>query len=224
MPCHLSPPYRCAMESREQPEDVVSSARLETFADGVFAIAITLLVLEIRIPDPGENVSRALVDLWPSFLAYVTSFLTIGTIWTDHHRLFTVIRGTTHGFLFVNILLLMPIAFLPYPTAVVARHWFEGKDQVVPAMLLYGGTIALVAIMFRVMWLYASSRGLLVAEAASSRAVRRRGELIYRLAPLIYVLGAAASVIDPILSLIVFLGLAVYWLSPSRRGANSSRP
>jgi uncharacterized membrane protein len=224
MPCHLSPPYRCAMESREQPEDVVSSARLETFADGVFAIAITLLVLEIRIPDPGENVSRALVDLWPSFLAYVTSFLTIGTIWTDHHRLFTVIRGTTHGFLFVNILLLMPIAFLPYPTAVVARQWFEGKDQVVPAMLLYGGTMALVAIMFRVMWLYASSRGLLVAEAASSRAVRRRGELIYRLAPLIYLLRAAASVIDPILSLIVFLGLAVYWLSPSRRGANSSRP
>ncbi|TME35155.1 MAG: DUF1211 domain-containing protein [Chloroflexi bacterium] len=132
--CHAAAPYGCAVESPEQPDDIVSSARLETFADGVFAIAITLLVLEIHIPEAGENVGKALLGQWPSFLAYVTSFLTIGTIWADHHRLFTVIRGTTYGFLFVNVLLLMPVAFLPYPTAVVARQWFEGKDQVVPAM------------------------------------------------------------------------------------------
>ena len=204
------------MESPGQPEDIVSSARLETFADGVFAIAITLLVLEIRIPEPGENVARAIFDQWPSFLAYITSFVTIGTMWANHHRIFTVIRGTTYGFLFVNVLLLMPIAFLPYPTAVVARHWFEGKDQVVPAMLLYGGTMALIAVFFSVVWLYAASRGLVPPDAVRSRAVRRRGELIYRLAPLIYLLGAGASVIDPILSLIVFLGLAIYWAFPVR--------
>ena len=216
LPCHVAAPYRSAVESPGQPEDVVSSARLETFADGVFAIAITLLVLEIRIPEPGENVARAIFDQWPSFLAYVTSFVTIGTMWANHHRIFTVIRGTTYGFLFVNVLLLMPIAFLPYPTAVVARHWFEGKDQVVPAMLLYGGTMALIAVFFSVVWLYAASRGLVPADAVRSRAVRRRGELIYRLAPLIYLLGAGASVIDPILSLIVFLGLAIYWAFPVR--------
>jgi len=204
------------VESPEQPDDIVSSARLETFADGVFAIAITLLVLEIHIPEAGENVGKALLGQWPSFLAYVTSFLTIGTIWADHHRLFTVIRGTTYGFLFVNVLLLMPVAFLPYPTAVVARQWFEGKDQVVPAMVLYGGTMALVAVMFRAVWRYADSRRLLGAEAVRSRALRRRGDLIYRLAPLIYLAGAGASVIDPILSLVVFLGLAIYWLYPVR--------
>ena len=81
------------MESPGQPEDIVSSARLETFADGVFAIAITLLVLEIRIPEPGENVARAIFVQWPSFLAYVTSFITIGTMWANHHRIFTVISG-----------------------------------------------------------------------------------------------------------------------------------
>ena len=204
------------MESHEPPEDIASSARLETFADGVFAIAITLLVLEIRIPEPGENVAQALANQWPSFLAYVTSFLTIGTIWADHHRLFTVIRGTTYGFLFVNVLLLMPIAFLPYPTAVVARQWFA-NEQVVPAMLLYGGTMALVAVLFRVVWRYASSHGLMRPEAPRSRAYQRRGDLIYRLAPLIYVLGAAASAITPGLSLVVFLGLAMYWLIPSLR-------
>jgi uncharacterized membrane protein len=201
----------------ELPEDVVSTARLETFADGVFAIAITLLVLEIRIPEPGENVAKALLNLWPSFLAYVTSFLTIGTMWADHHRIFTLIRGTTHGFLFVNILLLMPIAFLPYPTALVARQWFAGQEQVVPAMLLYGGTMALIAIFFSAVWVYAGSRGLLSPEAARSRALRRRGDVIYRLAPLIYVAGAGLSVIQPILSLIVFLGLAVYWITSGRR-------
>jgi uncharacterized membrane protein len=200
------------MESSGQPEEIVSSARLETFADGVFAIAITLLVLEIRIPDPGENVTKALLDLWPSFLAYVTSFLTIGTMWADHHRIFTLIRGTTHGFLFVNILLLMPIAFLPYPTALVARQWFRG-EEVVPAMLLYGGTMALISLFFSAVWVYAGSRGLLSPEAARSRALRRRGDVIYRLAPLIYVAGAGLSVFNPILSLIVFLGLAAYWIS-----------
>ena len=204
------------MESSEPPEEIASSARLETFADGVFAIAITLLVLEIRIPEPGENVAKALLNQWPSFLAYITSFLTIGTIWADHHRLFTVIRGTTYGFLFVNVLLLMPIAFLPYPTAVVARQWFA-DDQVIPAMLLYGGTMALVAVLFRVVWRYASSHGLMRPEALRSRAYQRRGEVIYQLAPVIYVLGAAASVINPGLSLIVFLGLAMYWLIPSLR-------
>ena len=197
------------------------TARIEAFSDGVFAIAITLLVLDLKVPRV-HNLPRSqglldeLLHQWPSFLAYVTSFVTIGTMWANHHRIFTVIRGTTYGFLFVNVLLLMPIAFLPYPTAVVARHWFEGKDQVVPAMLLYGGTMALIAVFFSVVWLYAASRGLVPADAVRSRAVRRRGELIYRLAPLIYLLGAGASVIDPILSLIVFLGLAIYWAFPVR--------
>jgi len=76
--------------------------------------------------------------------------------------------------------------------------------------------MALVAVMFRAVWRYADSRRLLGAEAVRSRALRRRGDLIYRLAPLIYLAGAGASVIDPILSLVVFLGLAIYWLYPVR--------
>jgi uncharacterized membrane protein len=202
------------VEAPEQPDGIASSSRLETFADGVFAIAITLLVLEIHIPDAGEPVWQTIRDQWPSFLAYITSFLTIGTMWANHHRIFTVIRGTTYGFLFVNVLLLMPIAFLPYPTAVVARHWFEGKDQVVPAMLLYGGTMALIAIVFGLLWAYASSHGLVPQEAVNLRAVRRRGEVIYRLAPLIYVGGALAAIISPVISLAVFLALALYWAFP----------
>jgi uncharacterized membrane protein len=197
--------------AEEHPDDVVSSARLETFADGVFAIAITLLVLEIHIPAETEDVGKTLVHQWPSFLAYVTSFLTIGTMWANHHRIFTVIRGTTYGFLFVNILLLMPIAFLPYPTAVFAQH-FDKTDRFA-ATMLYAGTMALITIFFSVLWAYAGSHGLMAQNAATSRVVRRRGQLIYRLAPLIYLAGGLASLVDPRISLAVFIALAIYWIS-----------
>jgi uncharacterized membrane protein len=197
--------------AEEHPDDVVSSARLETFADGVFAIAITLLVLEIHIPAETEDVGKTLVHQWPSFLAYVTSFLTIGTMWANHHRIFTVIRGTTYGFLFVNILLLMPIAFLPYPTAVFAQH-FDKPDRFA-ATMLYAGTMSLITIFFSVLWAYAGSHGLMAPSAATSRVVRRRGQLIYRLAPLIYLAGGLASLVDPRISLAVFIALAIYWIS-----------
>ena len=80
------------------PSDVMDTGRLETFADGVFAIAITLLVLAIRLPAPDEDLSRALGRQWPEFVAYVVSFLTIGIMWVQHHRLFTLIRRSNPTF------------------------------------------------------------------------------------------------------------------------------
>jgi len=198
----------------EAQDDVASSARLETFADGVFAIAITLLVLEIHIPSASEPVWATLQHQWPSFLAYITSFLTIGTMWANHHRIFTVIRGTSYGFLFVNVLLLMPIAFLPYPTAVMAQHFAATPDGFA-ATMLYAGTMALISVFFSVLWVYAGSTGLLAPNAATSPALLRRGQLIYRLAPLIYLAGGLASIVNPVISLAVFIALAIYWIYPA---------
>jgi uncharacterized membrane protein len=195
-------------------DEIVSSARLETFADGVFAIAITLLVLEIHIPSESEPVWDTLRHQGPSFLAYITSFLTIGTMWANHHRIFTVIRGTTYGFLFVNILLLMPIAFLPYPTAVFAQHFNDAGGRFA-ATMLYAGTMALISVLYGVLWGYAASHGLVAPEAFTSRAMRRRSELVYRLAPFIYLAGGLASVIHPAVSLAVFIALAIYWIYPA---------
>ena len=84
-------------------EAAKETSRLETFADGVFAIAITLLVLEIHVPEGGEDLGAAILAQWPSFAAYVISFLTIGVMWVSHHQMFTIIRRTTPTFLFLNV-------------------------------------------------------------------------------------------------------------------------
>ncbi len=98
------------------------TARIEAFSDGVFAIAITLLVIEIRPPhvEGGGSLTEALAHLWPSYLGYAISFLVIGTIWANHHNRFRLISRSDHQFLFLNVLFLMCVAFIPFPTALLA--------------------------------------------------------------------------------------------------------
>jgi uncharacterized membrane protein len=100
----------------------VDTSRLETFADGVMAIAITLLILEIDVPHvgPGESLAAALADQWPSYAGYVVSFLTIGIMWVNHHHMFKLIQRANHTFLVLNVIFLMVIAAVPRPTALVA--------------------------------------------------------------------------------------------------------
>jgi uncharacterized membrane protein len=194
-------------------DDAKDTARLETFADGVFAIAITLLVLEIRIPEAGENLTDALLAQWPSFAAYVTSFLGIGVIWVSHHQMFAIIRRTTPTFLFLNVLFLLPVAFIPYPTAVVAQH-IQEPDAGTVAVLLYGAVSTAVAVMFNVLWAYAI-RGNLIARGAAANVARlaARG---FRLGPFIYLGATLIALISPLLSMGLFALFAVYWMLPGR--------
>src|SRR5512143_3213463 len=112
------------------------TARLETFADGVFAIAITLLVLDIRLP-PDDAIRElgglraALWHAWPSYLGYLTSFIVIGIMWANHHNLMKLIDRVDHGFITFNLLLLMCVAFLPFPTAVMAEHLMDPDDRAI---------------------------------------------------------------------------------------------
>lgn len=186
--------------------------RLETFADGVFAIAITLLVLGIRVPDAGEPLVGALVKQAPEFLAYVVSFLTIGIMWVQHHKLFTVIRRSNSTFAMINVIFLMFIAFVPFPTAVLAQRIGSSVDAV-PATLLYGATMVGNAVMFNLTWRYASSRGghLLDPDLAQAGRAAARG---YRYGVPIYVLITALAIVSPWLSLIGFGLFAAYWALP----------
>ncbi|TMC64505.1 MAG: DUF1211 domain-containing protein [Chloroflexi bacterium] len=194
-------------------EAAKDTARLETFADGVFAIAITLLVLEIRIPDPGADLGQSLLNQWPSFAAYVTSFLTIGVIWVSHHQMFRIIRRTTTTFLFLNVLFLLPVAFVPYPTALVAGHILEPGTRLT-AVLVYGAVSVAIAAMFNVLWAYAFRNGLVTSGPGADRARQvSRGFLI---GPLIYLGGTLLAFINPFISMAVFAGLAVYWMLPGK--------
>ena len=160
---------------------MTETGRLETFADGVFAIAITLLVLGIRLPTPDEDLGRALARQWPEFVAYLISFLTIGIMWVQHHRLFTLIRRSNITFAMINVIFLMFIAFVPFPTAVLAQRLGSGVDAV-GATLLYGATMTAIAVMFNAIWRYGSARGghLLVAEISASRRAEARGLSVRR--------------------------------------------
>ncbi len=120
-------------------EERWSTGRVEAFSDGVFAIAITLLVLEIGIdPDAFEEPWHALAAEWPSYLAYVTSFLTIGSVWLAHHRLFDRIETVDATMMRLNLLLLMTVSFLPFPTALVAEALGESRTSERAAVVVYG--------------------------------------------------------------------------------------
>jgi uncharacterized membrane protein len=144
----------------------VETGRLETFADGVFAIAATLLVLEITVPElaHGESLGDALLDLWPSYLAYTTSFLTIGIMWVNHHTVFRQIREADHRFLYLNLGLLLCIAFVPFPTTLLADDAWGEEGRA--AALAYGITLTITAVFFNAIWRYAIwDRRLLRADA-----------------------------------------------------------
>jgi uncharacterized membrane protein len=134
-----------------------STARTEAFSDGVFAIAITLLVLDIRVavadngvPESGDMWS-AILDQWPAYLGYVTSFLTIGGIWLAHHGIFSRLRFVSRNVIRLNLLLLMAVSFLPFPTRLVADAALD-RDSERSAVIFYGLTLFVISVLLGALW------------------------------------------------------------------------
>ncbi len=148
----------------------MSPARLETFADGVFAIAATLLILNVEVPDLGEHsLAHELVRLWPAYIGYAVSFLTIGIIWVNHHTVVRQLRGVDRIFLSINVLFLLCIAFIPFPTRLLATY--VRTDDGRAAAVAYGITLTATAIFFNLMWRYAIGGGRLLRPDADRREV-----------------------------------------------------
>ncbi|WP_433502763.1 TMEM175 family protein [Pseudonocardia halophobica] len=136
------------------------TVRTVAFSDGVFAITVTLLVLEIRPPEGGRTLLHELLALWPSYLAYAVTFLFIGQVWANHHVMFDHIRAADRLVLLLNTLLLMIVAFLPFATSVLAEALRSADDQRV-AVVFYGLAFAVTALMFNAIWRYARRHRLL---------------------------------------------------------------
>jgi len=189
---------------------VVSTSRTEAFSDGVFAIAATLLVLELRVPhvEPG-GLSSALLERWPSYATYVVSFLTIGIIWVNHHAVMERIRVVNRPLLFMNLLFLMAVAVIPFPTALLADYLREGHDERLAAAV-YGGTMALMGVTFGVTWAYAVISGLLHENVDPDRA--RRSLWIFALGNPLYVLAIGASLLSARLGLAIYALLALFYM------------
>lgn len=194
------------------------TARVEAFSDGVYAIAITLLILEIRVPETAEHdgLRTALVHLWPSFLAFLASFMTIGVMWLNHHRLFTLINKCDDGLIAFNLLLLLGITWIPFPTALLAEH-LRGPDARV-AGVVYAGSFLFIAIVFNVMWRYAV-HAKLVIEHLNVVAITRQ----YSLGPIMYAVLVVVAMFSGVWCLVVSALYALYFALPPRLWQRKAR-
>lgn len=171
------------------------TARVEAFSDGVFAIAITLLVLELRLPADVRDgaLGAELLKLWPSYLAFLASFVTIGVIWMNHHRLFTMIRRSDQRLLVVNGLLLLGVSIVPFPTAVVAQ--FIGRPDERLAAMLYSGLFVVLSLFFNMLWLHARW-GNLMCDAEDERPGLREIVVQFSFGPAMYALAVIVAYFD----------------------------
>jgi uncharacterized membrane protein len=197
-----------------QPSYHTDTARLEAFSDGVFAIAITLLVLEIAVPhvEGPQSLGRALWEEWPSFLGFGISFVTIGIMWMNHHSMWRDIERFDHSLLGLNLLLLMCVSFFPFPTAVLAEY-LKDPDQRLTATLFYGGTFFVTAVFFNALWLYAASGRRFIDEHIGDARVRLRTRR-FALGPLLYGATLPLALASPWISLAIYVIMAVLYLLP----------
>ena len=184
------------------------TGRLEAFSDGVFAIAATLLVLEF-VAHPGPNLGHQLVHLWPSYLAYVTSFVTIGIIWMNHHHTVSLLGRADRTMLFLNNLLLLTIAFLPFPTRLVSEDLRHAGDR--PAALAYAATLVVMAALHQVWWQYARRGRRLVAAETSDSALRAVDRAYLPGVPM-YGTVFVVAFFSPLAALLITFAIAAFYL------------
>ena len=194
----------------------MGTGRLETFADGVFAIAATLLILNVDANcDAPCDLRAQVLHAWPSYVAYLASFVTMGIIWANHHNVMNQIGHANRTFLMLTILFLMVVAFVPFPTRLVAEHI---GDPIVAnartAVVVYGITFTLTAVMFNVLWFYASRRGGLLRDDADPRVVRGISRT-FILGPWTYLALTVVAFVSPKLGAIGFLLFALFWVIES---------
>jgi uncharacterized membrane protein len=190
------------------------TARLETFADGVFAIAATLLILNVdaQVSDDVHDLGGRLLHIWPSYLAYAASFVTIGIMWVNHHTIMAQVERADRRFLLANIGLLMCIAFFPFTTRLVAEH-VRGEGAMAAA-LTYGLTAVATAIMFNITWFYAALGKRLLrgdAEPAVVSGITRT----YIPGPWIYLAATLVAFASPVTSIVLFGAIALFYVLES---------
>jgi TMEM175 potassium channel family protein len=198
------------------------TGRLEAFSDGVFAVAITLLVLTIKIPGVDVPASQLpndkqlwsiLLSEWPMLAAYITSFATIGVMWINHHRLYTHIKRTNTILMLLNLLLLLVIVFIPVPTALVAEYLVHPDQHA--AALLYSGTNVILAVCFNLLWRYASYHNRLLSKNADIHAVRAINKQ-YWFGPVVYLLAFMLALFSTPASITLCFLLALFFAIPPR--------
>ena len=200
----------------------MSPGRLETFADGVFAIAATLLILTVdgAVDGHGADLGESLRHAWPSYVGYVVSFVTIGVMWMNHHTVMSLIARVDRRFLLANLGLLMCIAFVPFPTRLLAEN-IRG-DGAESAALAYGFTLTATAVFFNLVWFYAE-RGRRLLRADADRRVVAGLNRTYLPGPWIYLGATLVALASPTASALLYLAIAgIYVFESSLFGGKTA--
>jgi uncharacterized membrane protein len=194
-------------------DDEKATGRIEAFSDGVFAIAITLLVLELKVPARDEAATGAellalLGRAWPSYAAYLVSFAMILIMWVNHHRLFTLITRSDGRFLFLNGFLLLVVSTVPFPTSLLAE--FLEQPSATVAMAIYAGLHVVLALAFNGLWRYAAYKRRLLGRAVTERqiSVVNRAFLI---GPMLYLLAFLLAFVNVFASFGLCAALAIFF-------------
>jgi TMEM175 potassium channel family protein len=213
-------------QGNDERAGLTSSGRLVAFSDGVFAIAITLLVLDLAVPArddvrPG-GLASALAHEWPSYFAYLVSFLVVGIIWVNHHTMFSKVVLVDRAVLFANLALLLFVSVLPFPTRLLAEYLTAGSDAHTAAAI-YSATMLAMGLAFSVLWIAVTRDvGLLHedVDAAASRAALRR----FGLGNLAYLATIGLSFVDAVATLSLHAALALYYCFDQLATAKTRRP
>jgi uncharacterized membrane protein len=188
------------------------TGRLEAFSDGVFAIAVTLLVLDIAVPaGAGKHLLRSVTHLWPSYLAYVVSFSTIGAIWLGHNAITDYLERADAGFLRLNLLLLLVVAFLPFPTRLFADFINEDRPERI-ASNIYGISLLVASALLLLLWRYAVRMRLVRPDAHDEEIQLLTRRLIPGLVA--YLVLIIAGLFAPIVASVGYLAVALYFIIP----------
>ena len=192
----------------------MDTRRVETLADGVFAIAMTLLVLEVHVPDIAEPVTGtamldALGSILPSVAGYAVSFVILGMIWIGHHNQFHFIRRVNRPLLWINIFYLLCVAFVPFATAFLTRYPLQPAG-----LLIYGGTLLLGGLTHFFSWNYAVGRGLVTEEVTPEIAELFRERISMGI--VVYLAATLVGAFLPKVGLVLFASMPVLYMLPSR--------
>ena len=196
----------------------MNTSRLESFSDGVIAVAITLLVLGITVPSAHDGpLAHALGARWPDYAAYVVSFLTIGIIWINHHAMISRLREADHSILILNLLLLMSIGLLPFATQLMATYLKRSSGQSLAAAI-YGGSLLLMSVMFVLLNAHILLRRPHMLDGEIELAERRR--ILARgstgIAP--YLVATIVAVLSPYATIAICGAVAVFYALPVASG------
>ena len=196
------------------------TGRIEAFSDGVFAIAITLLVLELKVPHLSHEGARtgalaaALLAQWPSYLALVTSFFAILIMWANHHAMFNMIRKVNAPFLYANGLLLFVVTLVPFPTALLAEYFERPAAPIAAAV--YGGTFVVGSLAYNLLWRSAiAGRRLLRSDVSEERIDRLTRS--YRVGVPLYLVATVGAFIHPFITVAICMALWIYWIATSKQ-------